>query len=114
MSMDALRTMAAKHSRLIHKIDGVTFVDEPDLVGNIGWSVTLTISTNDNGWDALRLLKNSGADIVISDPIAFSEFQLTVGVLWQCSEEFNLALMEVLEVERWLAKVGRQHKNAAE
>ena len=56
---------------------------------------------------ALGLLKTAGADIVVEgcESVDYSEFQLTVGVLWENSESFNDALLEVLAVEQWLAKM---------
>jgi len=101
--MDALRLEAAKHSRLISKIDGVTCVSEPDLVGKVGWSVVVHISANEDGWQAMRLLKSAGADIVLD--ALDHEAVLRMGVLWENSESFNDALLEVLAVEQWLAKM---------
>jgi hypothetical protein len=109
---DALQVEANKHSRLIRKLDGVTFVSEPDLVGvdgETGWSVAVHIQANEDGWAAMGMLKTAGADIIVEgcEPVGFSEFDLKIGVLWECSEAFNDALREVVAVEQWLAKISR-------
>lgn len=110
--MDALIATARKHRRLIDKLDGVTDVSDVELVKGIGWSVNITILANEDGWDALGLLKTAGADIVIEDceSVDFSEFTLKIGVLWSSSESFNDALLEVLAVEQWLAKMSDRQR----
>jgi len=107
MNMDALIATARKHRRLIDKLDGVTYLSDVELVKDIGWSVHCTIVANEDGWAALGLLKTAGADIVVDgcESVDYSEFTLTVGVLWENSESFNDALLEVLAVEQWLAKM---------
>ncbi len=103
----ALLVTARKHLRLIDKVDGVTDVSDVELVRDIGWAVTITIIANQDGWQAMGLLKSAGADIVVEgcEPVDYSEFQLKVGMLWECSESFNDALLEVLAVDQWLTKM---------
>ena len=105
--MDALRLEAAKHSRLISKIDGVTCVSEPDLVGKVGWSVVVHISANEDGWQAMRLLKSCWSRHRAPACVRVDhEAVLRMGrAVWKNSESFNDALLEILAVEQWLAKM---------
>ncbi len=101
--MNTLTLTAENHARLIQKIEGVTYVSEPELLGgDLGWSVVIHITTNDDGWHALRLLKSAGADVLL-DRIEHDAV-LKIGVLWSCSEAFNDALLEIFSVEEWLRR----------
>lgn len=105
MTADALLLTARKHLRLLDQVDGVLDVRDLQLIRHdIGWSVNVTITENDDGWEVMRLLKSAGADLLVvgTDPM-----ELKIGVAWPVSESFAMALMEVVSVEEWLKRMVR-------